>query len=223
MREAIRGVDADVVFLQEVLGEHSKHAQSVESWPSEAQFEFVADSIWPHFAYGKNAVYDAGHHGNAILSKFPIVEWANYNISTNRMEQRGMLRAKLEMPGSKQQLNCFCVHLGLTGRGRKAQLKQICSTVRETVEPGGALVIAGDFNDWSRAAGKILESSLQVGEVFKLTHGKHAATYPGHLPFLPLDRIYTSGFRIIAVTALKGAPWSAMSDHTPLLAEVEFG
>ena len=61
IRQAIRTVHADVVFLQEVLGQHEKHRIHVQGWPSQTQFEFLADQVWPHHAYGKNATYTAGH------------------------------------------------------------------------------------------------------------------------------------------------------------------
>ena len=57
MREAIRLVHADLVFLQEVLGEHQVHRERVKEWPDQSQFEFLADEIWPHYTYGKNAIY----------------------------------------------------------------------------------------------------------------------------------------------------------------------
>ncbi|MGZ3709925.1 MAG: endonuclease/exonuclease/phosphatase family protein, partial [Bdellovibrionota bacterium] len=64
MRDALRAERADLVFLQEVLGEHEIHSRTVQGWPAGPQFEFLADELWPHFAYGKNAAYSAGHHGN---------------------------------------------------------------------------------------------------------------------------------------------------------------
>jgi len=36
------------------------------------QHEFLAHESWLHHAYGKNSVYDSGHHGNAILSRYPF-------------------------------------------------------------------------------------------------------------------------------------------------------
>ena len=64
LREAVRSVSADVVFLQEVLGTHDKHAMRFHNWPATPQYEFLADSIWTDFAYGRNAVYPDGDHGN---------------------------------------------------------------------------------------------------------------------------------------------------------------
>jgi signal transduction histidine kinase len=74
-------VAADVVFLQEIHGEHKGHQANLQDWPNEAQFEYLADSIWHHHAYGKNAVYPEGHHGNAILSKYPIKRWDNLDLT----------------------------------------------------------------------------------------------------------------------------------------------
>src|SRR2546428_5814716 len=70
-RELIRHLHADIVFLQEVRGAHARHRRLF----SGGQYEFLADSIWQDFAYGENAIQSDGHHGNAILSKYPIVHW----------------------------------------------------------------------------------------------------------------------------------------------------
>ncbi|HWL29136.1 MAG TPA: EEP domain-containing protein, partial [Burkholderiaceae bacterium] len=54
LREAIRATHADIVFLQEVLGAHHNHARQLARWPTTSQYEFLADSIWQDFAYGRN-------------------------------------------------------------------------------------------------------------------------------------------------------------------------
>ena len=59
-------LELDFLFLQEIRGEQpQKYAGHFKDSP----LEHLADSIWQHYAYGKNAVYTSGHHGNAILSK----------------------------------------------------------------------------------------------------------------------------------------------------------
>ena len=55
------------------------------------QHDFLAEGVWPNTAYGGNAIYDHGHHGNAILSRFPILSSHNQDISELRFERRGML------------------------------------------------------------------------------------------------------------------------------------
>ena len=68
LREAVRKIGADVVFLQEVTGSHTQHGTKFDNFPETPHYEFLADSIWPEFAYGRNAVYDKGDHGNAVMS-----------------------------------------------------------------------------------------------------------------------------------------------------------
>ena len=68
------------VFLQEVQGTHRGRSQAIAKWPEASQYEFMADEIWPAYAYGRNAVYSDGHHGNAVLSKYPIVRFENHDV-----------------------------------------------------------------------------------------------------------------------------------------------
>ena len=56
LRHHLRLLDVDIVFLQEVQGEHEHHAQHVHNWPAEPQYEFLADEVWKDYAYGRNAV-----------------------------------------------------------------------------------------------------------------------------------------------------------------------
>jgi endonuclease/exonuclease/phosphatase family metal-dependent hydrolase len=56
LRDAVRKVGADVVFLQEVLGTHEAYGKHLNGWPDGPHYEFLADSIWPEFAYGRNRV-----------------------------------------------------------------------------------------------------------------------------------------------------------------------
>ena len=46
LREAVRGVAADLLFLQEVQGSHQRHAQRVANFPQVPHNEFLADTIW---------------------------------------------------------------------------------------------------------------------------------------------------------------------------------
>ncbi|MDU7869543.1 MAG: endonuclease/exonuclease/phosphatase family protein, partial [Pantoea sp.] len=77
LRDAVRATSADVVFLQEVMGTHAIHPLHHENWPDSPHYEFLADTMWNDYAYGRNAVYPEGHHGNAVLSRFPISEYEN--------------------------------------------------------------------------------------------------------------------------------------------------
>jgi endonuclease/exonuclease/phosphatase family metal-dependent hydrolase len=219
MREAIRSVKADLVFLQEVLGQHDEHGKKITDWPTQPQFEFLADELWPHFAYGKNAVYTSGHHGNAILSKYPLSDWENIDISTNRLERRGLLHGVIEVPHRRKPLHAICVHLGLLEAERQSQVRAICRRLDAMVPHDEAVVIGGDFNDWRVKVNFQIERTLEVREVFEDLRGAPARTYPSWLPALRLDRIYYRNLKPRAAQTMAGKPWSQLSDHCALFAE----
>jgi endonuclease/exonuclease/phosphatase family metal-dependent hydrolase len=221
LREAVRGVGADVVFLQEVTGNHVKHQDKFDNYPETPHYEFLADTIWPQFAYGRNAVYTNGHHGNAVLSKFPIVRFENLDVSISGPERRGLLHCELQMPGRSVNVHAVCVHLGLMEAHREQQMDMLCELVRNNIPPHAPVVVAGDFNDWRHRAHARLEKGAELHEVFVQAHGKAARTFPARLPLLRLDRIYVRNAIGHAPVVLPLRPWSHLSDHAPLAAEIE--
>ena len=220
LRDAIRSVSADVVFLQEVLGEHAHYRQKHLNWPDGPQYEFLADTLWPQFAYGQNAVYPHGHHGNALLSKFPIVRHENRDISIHGSEERGLLHSVLALPDGTE-VHTICVHLGLRESHRQRQLSLLCDIIAAEVPIDAPLVVAGDFNDWRRRGHALLARS-GLTEVFLQHDGALARTFPARWPLLPVDRIYVRGARGIEPRVLSSRPWSHLSDHAPLLARIEW-
>ena len=46
-------------------------------------------------------------------------------------------------------------------------------------------------------------------------------TFPSAFPWLRLDRIYQRGFAVRSAKVLRGRPWSQLSDHAPIIAELE--
>lgn len=221
LRDAVRTVGADVVFLQEVLGTHSRHQRQVLNWPEAPHYEFLADTMWPQFAYGRNAVYPRGHHGNAVLSKFPIVHFRNHDISIAGPEKRGLLHCVLRLPGRAADVHTICVHLGLSETHRQQQLELLCHIVRDEVAPDATLIVAGDFNDWRGRAHAVLAHGAALREVFVSATGSAARTFPARFPVLPLDRIYVRNAGVHAPVVLPRRPWSHLSDHAPLVAEIE--
>jgi endonuclease/exonuclease/phosphatase family metal-dependent hydrolase len=219
IRNAMREVNADVLFLQEVLGDHNDSRCRIPDWETAIQFEYLADTTWPHFAYGKNAIYSEGHHGNAILSKFPIVEWTNRLISTNRFEQRGLLKARVMIPQLDREIILANTHLDLTQRGRDKQARMIIEDLKKDSET--PWVLLGDFNDWNKKIAKKIETELNVIEAFKTIHGKYPPTFPSLLPILSLDRVFLNKMRVIKAVTLKDGHWKKLSDHLPLYVEME--
>ncbi len=223
LREAVRDTSADVVFLQEVLGEHegwSKHKKSRDHWPPQPQYEFLADSIWHDHAYGRNAVYPEGHHGNALLSKYPISRWQNRDISLNGIERRGLLHCELNVQNVSRPVHTVCVHLSLRESHRQKQLARLAELVN-SIPANEPLIVAGDFNDWRLKGQALLKQTTDLVEVFSLERGLPARTFPASMPTLRLDRIYIRAAESHAPVVLPKSPWSKLSDHRPLLAEVE--
>ncbi|WP_462383491.1 endonuclease/exonuclease/phosphatase family protein [Pseudomonas sp. Marseille-QA0892] len=218
LRDAVRAVSADVVFLQEVIGTHERHASRYGNWPAAPHYEFLADTMWPQFAYGRNAVYPDGHHGNAVLSKYPISRYENLDVSILGPEKRGLLHCELQLP-KHHVLHAICVHLGLREAHRAKQLALLCDLVN-SLPADAPVVVAGDFNDWRHRASPILADRAGMQEVFEHTTGALARSFPARMPVLRLDRIYVRNVAIHDPRILSARPWSHLSDHVPLAVEI---
>lgn len=219
LRERLRELDADIVFLQEVQGAHLHHAARHPHYPLTSQYEFIAEAVWDHHAYGKNAVYQAGHHGNAILSRMPILQSHNLDVSAHRFEQRGLLHSQIALADGEL-IHCLCVHFGLFATGRMEQTERLIEYVRQHIPPSAPLIIAGDFNDWRNHLGAVLAEAIDVQDVFQQRDGKPARSFPVGRPLFRLDRIYVRGFETLQCQVHSGAAWRHISDHAALSAQL---
>ncbi|OGV65210.1 MAG: hypothetical protein A2498_12450 [Lentisphaerae bacterium RIFOXYC12_FULL_60_16] len=221
LRDAIRSTHADVVFLQEVVGQNTRKAARHHDWPDQAQHEYLADSVWAHHAYGQNALYPHGHHGNAILSRFPIVHSEQIDTTTNRMEQRGFLYGAVDLPDGGDPLHCLCIHLGLFAASRKKQLRLHADFIDRRIPHDAPMIMAGDFNDWRGDGVDEFARRLNLKDAATEISGRKARTFPAHLPLLPLDRIYIRGLSARQCTTHYRGAWKQLSDHAALLVESE--
>lgn len=255
LRARLHELDSDLIFLQEVQGHHERYARRFDQWPSEPQDVFLSKSpMLKHSfetAYGRNANYLHGHHGNALLSRFPILGLENRDISDHALEKRGVLHCTVQW--QKQQVHCFVVHLGLFARSRERQLDALIEWISREVDPGAPLIIAGDFNDWRNRLSERLCRDIGVIEVFDSMRPsadtlqraayfvrdqlsldgvpppaprmprrvRTARTFPALVPWFRMDRIYQRGFRVQSVNVLRGLEWARLSDHSPLVADLE--
>ena len=241
LKQAISELQTDFVFLQEVQGKHDRHAARFghvemghKHWPAEPQHEFLAGESH-HCAYGMNAVYEHGHHGNALLSAFPIAAVHNRDVSDHAYERRGILHCVVRTASCD--VHCYVVHLGLFSGGRRRQVEALIAAVLSSAPAGEPVIIAGDFNDWRDHLSDALRAQLGVTEVFdeldfaleqknflerfRGRERKPARTFPAVFPFLRLDRIYVRGFVVEDARVLHGGHWSDLSDHAPIVATVK--
>lgn len=218
LRDQLRALHADVVFLQEVQGSHIGHEQHWHNWPSVPQHEFLADQVWANHVYGKNAIYAAGHHGNAILSRYPIVGSENLDVSAHAFESRGLLHAQIAIPQFAQPVHLMCVHLALFERSRRHQLHLLQQRIHDSVPDTAPLIVAGDFNDWRGRAGRDFAAGMELQEAFVSAHGQTAKSFPAHFPVLSLDRIYVRGWRVMEAQVVRVTGGLHRSDHAALTA-----
>jgi endonuclease/exonuclease/phosphatase family metal-dependent hydrolase len=219
LRARLHELDADLIFLQEVQGKNDRHATRFEEqWPGEPQDQFLARSpTLKHTfetAYGRNANYLHGHHGNALLSRFPIVRRENRDFSDHALEKRGVLHCVVRI--DRRNVHCFVIHFGLLARSRERQADTLVDWIIREVPRRAPLLLAGDFNDWRDRLSRRFVETLQVSEVMG-----GARTFPALVPWLRMDRIYQRGFDLRAADVLRGPSWARLSDHAPLVADLD--
>jgi endonuclease/exonuclease/phosphatase family metal-dependent hydrolase len=220
LRARLHELDADLIFLQEVQGKNDRHASRFDEWPGEPQDQFLARSPTLRHtfesAYGRNASYLHGHHGNALLSRFPIMRRENRDFSDHALEKRGVLHCVVRV--GRRNVHCFVIHFGLFARSRERQADALVDWIVREVPERAPLLIAGDFNDWRDRLTRRLVEALQVDEVMG-----SARTFPALVPWLRMDRIYQRGFALHGADVLRGPTWARLSDHAPLVADLELG
>jgi endonuclease/exonuclease/phosphatase family metal-dependent hydrolase len=210
---AVEQLDADVVCLQEVRKLHRREEQYFTRWPELPQHEFLAPDGY-EAVYRTNAYTRHGEHGNALLSRWPVVSLNHEDISDHRFEQRGLLHVKVH--AHRRHVHVIVVHLGLIAGSRLRQVEKLAHYIKREVPRRDPLVVAGDFNDWG---GKLRPAMNSAG--LRDHVANRLWTYPSRLPLTQLDYVYARGLKPVGVSIPRGRIWWRMSDHLPLLAEFE--
>lgn len=216
--EVLRETRADVIALQEVL--------SIEGSARERhQARFLAEELGMHYHVGETRRLHGGAYGNVILSRLPIREVHNYDITWSGRERRGCLRADVLVNAGEREalLHIFNIHLGTAFIERRHQARKLVSPeILNNSELEGARVALGDFNEWTRGlASRLLGAHLKSADVRH--HLKRARTYPGVLPFLHLDHVYyDDALELKRLTLHRSRTALIASDHLPLIADFQF-
>ncbi len=216
--QALHGLSPDILFLQEVQGQHLRRAVRFNHYPNQSQHDYFGEYLSFNRSYGQNAVYKSRHHGNAVLSRFPLDPKHNVNITVNRLEHRGVLHCEIQPPDWDTPLVALCAHLNLRQPDRLKQYQAIHDYVRHSIDPTWPLILAGDFNDWRLQSCRNIGRMLDMEEVFIQAHGRLPKSFPARMPLLSLDRIYIRHLEVMEAHVHSGAPWQGLSDHLPLSA-----
>lgn len=213
--DTINYYEPDIVLLQEVDEgvPRSSHHRQVEM--------LAAATNLPCYAFQRNVQLRVGHYGNAILSRFPIHDTFDVDLTLPPKKRRGALVARWQIPVGDitKSIVLANVHLGLSGFERQLQLRRLLRQAHlESLCGNDPLVIAGDYNDvWSSLCRRVM-----FGHGFEAA-GPRIHTFPATLPLRPLDRVFYRGdLRPLRTFAGHTHTARRASDHLPLIVEFEF-
>ena len=119
---AVEQLDADIVCLQEVRKMNQREAQYFTRWPELPQADYLAPEGY-EAVYRTNAYTRHGEHGNAMLTRWPVLAHQHEDMSDHRFEQRGLLHSEVlinDLP-----IHVVVVHLGLIRASRVRQAVQL--------------------------------------------------------------------------------------------------
>lgn len=212
--KVLREIDADVIGLQEVLCHsrlHKRHHQA----------EFIAEELGMEFRLGDNRQIKGGEYGNVTLSRFPIENHTNFDITVHKYEPRGCLRVKIPINGGDP-LQFINVHMGTSYFERRLQVhKMLADNVLESPDLIGRRIVAGDFNEWvSGITTRLFRSSFKC--VDPKMHLGQSRTFPGLLPLVHLDHVYfDDGYRLRDARLHRSRTALIASDHLPIVVEFD--
>ncbi len=198
----ISELDADVVALQEVL----------RPLKGEDPLERLADVLGLHLAFAATRMHRHGELGNAILSRWPILNVSTLDLSFSRLERRIAVAARFE--ANQASLGVVATHLALVDRTRHRQVRELLEHPQLLAGPA---ILLGDMNAWRRCkATRALEVAMRGHPELEWP-----PSFPAAAPVLALDRVYARGARVLEVRAHATAAARRASDHLPVLAQVE--
>ncbi|MBX3426672.1 MAG: endonuclease/exonuclease/phosphatase family protein [Pirellulales bacterium] len=210
--ETIAHYAPDVALLQEV-------DDGVPRSRRERQVDLLAAATGlTHVAYQHNVRLRLGHYGNAILSRAPLHEVADCDLTVPLKKRRQALLARCEFhfQGHRRTVAVACVHLGLAGYERQIQLRRLLAQPFFThLHAATPAIVGGDYNDvWNSLGRKALRDHGFAAA------GKRVRTFPAIMPARPLDRVYYRG-DLEAIAAYAGHTQTARlaSDHRPLVVD----
>lgn len=167
------------------------------------QVKVLAEKLDMNYAFGPTIRLGIGSFGNAVLSKYPIVDAINYRLPGKLgSEPRGLLSTIIDIPG-EQDITVVVTHLSLIESDRQKQVKWIIDFMKKIETPG---IVMGDFN---------AEFESLPGLKDLLGNIKN---YPSNGPIKGLDCIFSNhNFELLNSYTID----SQASDHLPVVVEIK--
>lgn len=208
-------VGADVVAMQEV--------DQDSFWNKNINLLEVIrqDTPYHHSYMGLNNVRPGRqnlNYGNALLSRFPILESHNQPFAEVRLGGKGFMYAEVDMRGER--LPIMNLHLDFRSRWRRLeQIGQVIDFL-EARRDAPLPVICGDFN---ARAGRVGDAVQHLFEYLRRDREyallpRQGRTFPAHLPARAIDFIFVpKRYRVLSSAVLP----VYVSDHRPVMVECE--
>ncbi|MFP5378154.1 MAG: endonuclease/exonuclease/phosphatase family protein [Vicinamibacteria bacterium] len=204
-------IDADVVALQEVVGASAHRV---------GQAAELGAALGMGWVMAPTRQLRGALFGNVVLTRLPVRQHHQYDLSWKTCEPRGAQRVDLGVDDFT--LHLYNVHLGTSLGERRYQAERLAGIVHDR-RISGPKVVLGDFNEWARGlATDLLAERLQSIDL--RSHLKRRRTYPGFFPILHLDHIYYEGHvEVTRVSLPQNRLAKIASDHLPLVADFRIG
>lgn len=215
IRDTIAHYDPDVALLQEV-------DQFVKRSNHDRQVDMLGEMLgYRHRTYFPNVkIRSGGEYGNAILSRFPLSDTRNIDLTVGNRKRRSVLHAQYRVRSANgrrsRTVHVFNMHLGLSGKERKIQLQKFLdSHPFSGFHERTPIIVAGDLNDVWGSLGKLLRPAGFRGMKTPLR------TFPSYAPMRALDSVYVRGdAELEKVQRARLALAKRASDHLPLIADI---
>ncbi len=211
--EVIHKLDPDVVMLQEVDAGVSRSNR-------DRQVDVLGEHLGMRYRtwFPNVDVRGGGRYGNAILSRYPILESANIDLTIRFKKRRSVVHAvcRIRHDEVDRTVHMFNMHLGLAGYERKLQLRTFLdSHPFATLHHDTPIVVGGDLNDVYGGLSELLEpAGFRAAE-------RRPRTFPAWGPLRPLDAIFVrGGVDYLNLARCDSDLARRASDHRPLIADI---
>lgn len=202
----LREMGPDILALQEVENRGDETHDSL-------QLEFLAQSLGQQPIPGLRLVRHWAEYGNALITRFPILDIQRHNISVTWREPRGALDVTLDVDG--QPVRVLATHLGLGRIERRHQSMQMARLIDEG-DPALPCLVLGDMNEWYPGSRHLAWLHTRLGKT------THAPSFPSRWPFLTLDRLWLRPAKALLKVGIHRSELARRaSDHLPLIAEID--
>lgn len=215
--KVIRDAKPDLVALQEV-DRNTKRTNNVD------QAQQLAELTGMHYVFGPNIDLQGGQYGNAVLSRWPIVQHQNHLLPClNNGEQRGVIDTLIKLPHGPIRLLATHLDHRSDNAERMASIKLLSLEDESTPKEMRAdnlkdipALLVGDLNsDWDS---EVFRTALQH---WTLPQTEPMPTIPVDIPTKQIDFILyrpVGAWRAVGTNVIAE---TIASDHRPILATLD--